>query len=99
MTAALALLLAVIPAAARADGNLLVNPGFEAVNSGAPEGWKLKQYNYEEGYTLVSIGEGREGNAVVIENTEDNDSCYQQEVAVEPGGLYRLSGYIRADGV
>lgn len=97
--AVLALLLAAVPAAARADGNLLVNPGFETVGSGAPEGWKLKQYNYEEGYTLVSVGEGRAGNAAVIENTEDNDACFQQEVAVEPDTLYRLSGYILADGV
>ncbi|MGI5877027.1 MAG: phospholipid carrier-dependent glycosyltransferase [Christensenellales bacterium] len=99
LAAALMLILAA-PGAAVADGeNLLVNPEFESVSDGAPEGWKLKLYNYEEGYTETSFTTGRSGQAVVLVNAESNDARYQQKVSVEPDTLYCLSGYIMAEGV
>ena len=86
-----------LPAAAD-DGNLLVNPGFEAVDGdGLPTGWYTGVWMRDPGVSVFSMtGEGRTGAAAVIENNMANDARFAQNVPVEPDSLYRLSGWVQA---
>ena len=86
-----------LPAAAD-DGNLLVNPGFEAVDGdGLPTGWYTGVWMRDPGVSVFSMtGDGRTGAAAVIENNMANDARFAQNVPVEPDSLYRLSGWVQA---
>jgi len=108
-TAAALLLLAMLALSvftscgALAEENLLTNGDFEILdNNGLPEGWFTDAYKMDPGYSLYSTGEGRDGAgsvSVTIRNEAKNDARFAQTVAVEPYSLYRLSGYVRAQGV
>ncbi len=90
------------PVAASAEiTNWLYNGDFEELDSdGLPDGWFTDAYRNREGITLYSTtNEGRTGNAIVVENLGLNDARFGQMLTVEPNSIYRLSGYIRADGI
>lgn len=87
---------------ALAEENLLENGDFETLDSrGLPVGWTQDAYRMQEGYTLYTVGENPHSgdHCVSIENVADNDARFAQTVAVEPESLYRLSGWIRSDGI
>lgn len=82
--------------------NLLKNPGFEQLDAnGQPVSWYTDAYIKREGvsqYTVTSTA--KSGNAsVMVENFDLNDARYAQTVQVEPSAMYRLSGWIYADGI
>lgn len=81
--------------------NLLYNGDFSLLNSqGMPEGWYTESWFTAEGYTVYGNVEGMEGgNAVTIHNLGSNDARFAQTVSVMPESLYKLSGYIRAEGI
>ena len=100
----LALMLAgICPATAEEAGdNLLYNGGFEYLDEdGLPDGWYTDAYVRQEGFTLYSMDEdARTGeHAAVVNNIGMNDARFAQTVSVKPETLYRLSGWIRADGI
>jgi alpha-N-arabinofuranosidase len=73
------------------DSQLLSNPGFEA----GSDGWSLTAY----GAKPVVIQDGavfHEGmHSLRVSATELSDAALQQEVRLEPGRLYRLSGWVQ----
>lgn len=82
--------------------NLLKNPGFEELDqTGNPVGWFCDAYELRVGVTQFTTSTtARSGqHAVMIENFDMNDARYAQEVKVEPNSIYRLSGWVRADGI
>ena len=99
LMAALLLMLGLMPALA--DGNLLENPDFEALDSqGLPLGWDTDAYLSAEGYTTYAVQtDEQQGNCAVITNFGANDARFAQTVYVEPDTTYRLSGYILASGI
>ena len=83
-------------------GNLLKNPGFEELDqTGSPIGWFCDAYELRVGVTQFTTSTtARSGqHAVMIENFDMNDARYAQEVKVEPNSIYRLSGWVRAEGI
>ncbi len=93
-----ALLIAVGVAAASAGENLVSNPAFDEINGDQPRGWETHTWFGEGDCALVA--EGRDGShAVRISSTGGGDLGWRQTVAVKPGGVYRLSGWIRTDNL
>ncbi|MCR4882951.1 MAG: phospholipid carrier-dependent glycosyltransferase [Clostridiales bacterium] len=65
-----------------------------------PEGWYTESWFTAEGYTVYDRVEGMEnGTAASIHNLGSNDARFAQTVSVEPESLYKLSGYICAEGI
>lgn len=96
-------IMVVVPCHAQEDtGNLLYNGGFEWTDEdGLPDGWYTDAYVRQEGYTTYRLSEeARTGSScAVVDNLGMNDARFAQSVAVEPESLYRLSGWIRAEGI
>lgn len=102
--AALFIALSLLICCGMADGeeNLLKNASFEQLdNDGMPFAWYTEAYRMMEGYTLYSVsGDAYEGDhCVTIENIGMNDARFAQTVSVKPETLYRLSGWIKTDGI
>ncbi len=79
----------------------LVNASFDGGMGldGAPEGWTAAVYGAQP---LVSSDEappGLEGSSLRISATEPSDTAIYQDLSVEPGGWYRLSGWVRTEGL
>lgn len=101
LTLLLCLLLCPVLAAGE-EINLLTNPGFEQLDgNGLPVGWFTDAYIKRDGVSLYTVtSDARSGNAaVMVENFDLNDARFAQTVQVEPNAMYRLSGWIRADGI
>ena len=82
--------------------NLLKNPGFEELDqAGVPVGWFCDAYELRVGVSQFSTSEtSRSGQrSVLIENFDMNDARYAQEVKVEPNSVYKLSGWVLAEGI
>ncbi|MBD2871535.1 glycosyltransferase family 39 protein [Paenibacillus arenilitoris] len=102
--AAIILLLAILCHAVpvEAASNLLKNAGFEQVTDGAPDGWSRDAYLKDEPATAYSVSssEAHTGTySAVLENKEANHSRWVQKVAVKPNTVYKLSGYVRTEGI
>ncbi len=96
------LLLCCLTMAQAAEQELLENGSFEQLDAdGMPTGWYTDAYVKREGMTLYSTSqEGRTGSVSArVENFGLNDARFAQRVAVEPNSCYRLSGYIRTQGI
>ena len=82
--------------------NLLQNADFsELDNDGMPSHWYTDAYFLNPGYTVFGVSEGDSvhSHIITIQNINENDARFAQVVDVEPETLYKLSGYVRADGV
>jgi hypothetical protein len=80
---------------ALSDTGLLTNPGFE-------EGLKGWTGNYADARRQVGFDTTvkREGSkAIRVYSPEPSDTGFYQEVKLEPGRLYRLSGWVRTRGL
>jgi alpha-N-arabinofuranosidase len=90
---AAALALAIPPAAGAADA--LTNAGFEE----GSDGWSLTAYGANP--TVVKdaavFHEGK--HSLRVSAAEPSDAALSQEVALKPGQLYRLSGWVRTRGL
>jgi len=76
--------------------NLAPNPSFEEVGpDGAPVAWQLP-----EGYRVVT-GAGHSGDRALLYENRDPDAYRLAvcEVPVETGCAYRISGWVRTEGV
>ena len=86
-------------------GNLLYNGDFEIINddnSSIPDGWDTVEYFEGRGFSrfeMTDDEQGDHGSIALIQNYGKNDARFVQYVDVDPDTVYRLSGYIRTDGV
>ncbi|MBR4333194.1 MAG: hypothetical protein IKP72_10995, partial [Clostridia bacterium] len=77
--------------------NLLVNGSFEKVDAkGVPEGWTLDAYSGLAGAEFDVVRDEARAAAHIV-NKIPKDARFAQEVNVEPGALYCLHGFIKAD--
>ena len=82
--------------------NLLANADFKELNDeGLPEEWYTDAYILDTGYSVFNISENEDNHSLtlMIQNIGENDARFAQTVSVEPGSLYLLSGYIKAEGI
>ena len=86
---------------ARAEDNLLINPGFEQTHDGWPLGWEQDMWLFDTGASYLELAApGRESDwCVLVENVVSNDARFVQSAEVLPETVYRLSGYIKVDSV
>ncbi len=86
--------------AAFAEENLIRNGGFDEATDGWPHEWLEDAWLYDEGVSFLELSEDARGGAYSawIENAGSNDARFIQHVAVQPDAVYRLSGFIRAEG-
>ncbi|MEE8467990.1 MAG: hypothetical protein V3T22_06015, partial [Planctomycetota bacterium] len=79
--------------------NLLPNPSFEEHAPGpAPTAWRVRTYAGRADHRLVQ--EGRAGGwCLEITSTQGADTSWYADVAVNPAGTYRLSGWVRTRNV
>ena len=84
-----------------AEENLLKNGGFEAVSGNQPEDWTRGMWVTNVGASyLESAQEAHSGDfCVLVENVQENDARFEQVVSVEPETYYRLSAYVKAEGI
>ncbi|MEA3400242.1 MAG: hypothetical protein U9R79_03255 [Armatimonadota bacterium] len=85
LTAVVLSLSGAAPCAAQEE--MLANPGFdELTGEGLPAGWQV-----DEGLQVLSGDDAREGHGVRVRY----HNGLRQEIAVEPGEMFRISGYTR----
>jgi hypothetical protein len=78
--------------------NELRNGSFESMDGGRPRGWRVQRWG---GVGEGSVaGEGRSGErSVLLESVDGGDLAWTTRVVVEPYGRYRLSGWVKTEGV
>ncbi len=78
--------------------NLIADPSFEAAKGGGPSGWKEVTYSGEAEFAVSS--QSRTGSqSLQITSTQGADAGWYTEIEVDPHSTYRLSGWIRTEGV
>jgi len=97
-------LLLILPALAGSyshSNNLLVNPGFESGSGQSIDGWKASAYINDSGHSAYSIdGDSHSGhNSLKIFSFQENDFMLTQDVPVEGGHAYKLSGWVKTENV
>ena len=95
--ALLALFLLLLPVSVTAEAaaeNLVYNPTIENL-----DGWFADAWNTTEGYSRMTLADiGYDDNtSLCVENLQDNDARFTQEIWVEPDTIYRVSAYIMAE--
>ena len=84
------------------EDNLIVNGSFEVLDEeGMPSAWYTEAYIRQAGYTAYAISDDAHSGAASarIHNLGMNDARFAQRVAVEPGALYCLSGWIKVESM
>ncbi len=83
--------------------NLLANPGFEEVAGGKPVGWTDLRIYSGAGADEVRVASARGGRGggrcLEIQSDKVSDCGIAMPVRLERGTRYRLSGWIKTDGV
>ena len=78
--------------------NLLPNASFEEGVGDQPRDWKTHTWSGKAGFEYAETG--RTGNrCLLITSTDGADASWYAEAPVEPGAVYRLSGWIKTEGV
>ena len=104
----IASILVLCSAAVLAEGeNLVNNGGFDdisGIDEGRPEGWTYHSYEEEYNQNIdnsfgICEPDGERGNVLHISAREDDDVAVYQIVTVEPDSFYRISCYIKTEGV
>ncbi|MDF2927735.1 MAG: glycosyl transferase family protein [Paenibacillaceae bacterium] len=83
-----------------AADNLLHNGDFEQGSGSA--GWEQDVWNHGDTYSrlMITADYAHAGRrSVFIDSIRENDAKWIQAVAVKPEALYKLSGWIRAEGI
>ena len=79
------------------NDNLISNGNFEQGTESAVLGWGTTTYSGEAEFGRSD--EGRSGSCVRITSEDGADAAWTFQAEVEPESVYRLSGYIRTEGM
>jgi dolichyl-phosphate-mannose-protein mannosyltransferase len=85
-------------AVAFAEESLPNNGSFEKVEGNMPVGWSKDAWKQDDNSPLFTVetGDTHSGSfAVGIENVQENDAKWTQEVSVQPDSLYKISGWVK----
>jgi cytochrome c553 len=78
--------------------NLIPNASFEQIENGQPVAWKVRNYNGPAEHAVVEGG--RTGkHCLKITSDKGSDTSWFTDVPVEPGALYKLSGWVKTQQV
>ncbi|MFD0586406.1 phospholipid carrier-dependent glycosyltransferase [Paenibacillus sp. GCM10027627] len=96
------LFLAVPGLAANAADNMLVNGDFEGANNSMPDGWNTEAWVQDRDATDYGIDQevaysGKQ--SAYIHNLRDNHARFVQPIKVKADSTYRISGYIKTEGL
>ncbi|MBN1509408.1 MAG: hypothetical protein JW955_21355 [Sedimentisphaerales bacterium] len=92
----MSLILSAVPVPAQ-ESNVLPNPSFEQ-GGDQPAGWTQQTWGGHGQFLYVEGG--RTGDrCVAVRSDKGADASWSAKVDVEPNGTYRLSGWIRAEGL
>jgi alpha-N-arabinofuranosidase len=81
-----------------AGENLLPNPGFEETDADGPAAWRPTTWQGEGDFRHERAG--RNGShCLVISSERGGDLSWFTEVEVEPRSVYRLTGWVRTEGL
>jgi uncharacterized protein len=78
--------------------NLFPNPSFETVDGTLPKGWSLRHYRGEAVQEVVKVGHSG-SHSVLLRSETGTDTSLKAEIDVEPGSRYRMSAWIKTEGV
>lgn len=82
-----------------AADNLIQNGGME-LGEGNPANWGMWGWQMTNARFSLDTGVAHQGNRyATIENNENNDARFIQEVLVEEGKIYKISGWIKTANV
>ncbi|MBI4662751.1 MAG: ThuA domain-containing protein [Verrucomicrobia bacterium] len=85
-------------AAPEAPANLIQNPSFEEQSGGRPSGWRTVTHSGRGDFSSADLG--RMGNrSVMISSEQGGDLSWSAQVPVRPRTEYRLTGWIKTQGV
>ncbi|MHC4744707.1 MAG: hypothetical protein ACYS8Z_22560 [Planctomycetota bacterium] len=79
-------------------GNAIGNPSFEEVRRGSPASWTKRTWS---GQGVLELGEGGKtgSRSVLISSENGGDISWSQNVAIDPFGRYRLTGWIKTENL
>jgi putative membrane-bound dehydrogenase-like protein len=78
--------------------NSITNPSFEIVSDGRPAGWRTVNHSGRGEFALAE--QGRTGTrSVKISSEQGADASWAVRVPVKPRTEYRLTGWIKTEGV
>ncbi len=78
--------------------NLLPNPSFEEIENNQPRAWRVRNYGGEAKHTLDKVA--RTGaHSLRIDSDKGSDTSWFADVRVQPNTTYRLSAWIKTQGV
>jgi len=86
------------PRARREPPNLLPNPSFEELDGELPAGWRVRGYSGPADHRVAAGGRTGE-RCLEISSEQGSDTSWFADVDVRPGTTYRLSGWIRTEGI
>jgi alpha-N-arabinofuranosidase len=77
--------------------NLMPNPSFKQVANGKPVDWRTHTWGGQAEFEYTDAG--RSGHCVLVASKEGADAAWTAPVNIEPFAKYRLTGWIKTDGV
>lgn len=77
--------------------NVIPNSSFETVNEGRPANWRTVNHSGRGQFEVAE--QGRTGKGVKISSDQGADSSWAVRVPVKPRTEYRLTGWIKTEGV
>ena len=85
---------------ARAAGELVTNGMFSRGTGDQPEGWSHEAYVNDAKATVFSwaVNDSQVG-VITITSKQPNDARWTQNVPVSPSTWYRISGWVKTEGV
>lgn len=76
----------------------ITNPSFESLNAnGAPRAWRSQTWGGAGQFTIVDGG--RSGKCALVSSENGVDGGWQTNLSVKPFSTYRISAWIKTDGV
>ncbi len=78
--------------------NLVRNHSFEEVERNRPSGWRPQSWGGEGSSQVANVGHSGD-RSVLLSSSEGADLGWTANVSVEPFGRYRLSGWIKTEGL
>jgi hypothetical protein len=82
--------------------NLVKNPSFEYEHNKWASDWLIRSYFEDQSVTdyILDQGNGHSGNRfLTVRNNIPNDARVYQYIEVKPSTVYRISGWIKSDGI
>ena len=96
---------AIAPALCAVPGSqslIVLNNSFDddsADGGGCPSGWQMTIYGAQPSVTRDDPAPGLGGRSLRIGSIEPSDTAIHQDIIVTAGGWYRLSGWVRTEGL